>query len=74
MLHLVLSRLVQAEAAEFDQPHIVLVSGAQFTTYEGPYPDAISALMAAAQEEEALAQEAELTISIAPLMPPRRPQ
>ncbi|GAB7003430.1 hypothetical protein JCM18899A_09010 [Nocardioides sp. AN3] len=70
LLRLIEERLVRSEAHEFDQPHIVLVSGVESATYEGPYPNAISALLAAADTEAELADD-DLRVSIAPLWAPR---
>jgi len=69
-LRLLLDRVIAGEVAEIDEPHIVLIRDEHTTCYEGPYPDALSALVAAEAERATVAPRDATVVSVAPLHRP----
>ena len=73
-LRLLLDRVIAGEVAEIDAPHIVLIRDEHTTCYEGPYPDALSALVAAEAELATVAPRDLTVVSVAPLHRPGGPR
>lgn len=67
-----LERLGVEEVADLDRPHLVLCChvATGVTSYQGPYPNALTALVAAQEEHQALSRAGEedaVSFSVAPL-------
>jgi hypothetical protein len=74
MVHLVLDSLVGESVREIDLPHLVLCTDLETgaVSYEGPYPDGMTALAAAESESTELdAEVSGFRFTVAPLLPTR---